>query len=416
MRIAHLITRMIVGGAQENTLLNCLDLVAQYGDEVLLVTGPSVGPEGDLLSHGKPIEGRAGEGGQNQDLAGFPVQRLQFEHLGRDVELPVVITPSLVRSIRPGTDWRASGDLKRILRAFQPDVVHTHSAKAGILGRLAAWSLKVPAIVHTVHGAPFGPYDPWPRRTFYQWCERYAASRCHHLISVADAMTDLMVNARVAPREKFTTIYSGMNVEPFLAANECREATRRELGFAPEHIVIGKIARLFHLKGHEDIISAATDLNRDPNLRYLFVGDGILRNKLQTMIDDAGLSDRFCFTGLVPPERIPALIGAMDILVHASRREGLARALPQALIAGKPVVSYDVDGAREVCIDNETGFLVRSGRFNDLCQPLLILAGDRALRERLGQEGRRRFTDQFRHETMTRRIRELYERLLAAAN
>src|SRR4029453_6082860 len=114
MRIAHLITRMIIGGAQENTLLNCLDLVAEYGDEGLLVTGPSLGPEGDLRSHGKPTEGRAGKGGQNQDLAGFPVQRLQFEHLGREVELPVVTTPSLVRPIRPATDGAASGDLKRI--------------------------------------------------------------------------------------------------------------------------------------------------------------------------------------------------------------------------------------------------------------------------------------------------------------
>jgi glycosyltransferase involved in cell wall biosynthesis len=115
----------------------------------------------------------------------------------------------------------------------------------------------------------------------------------------------------------------------------------------------------------------------------------------------------------VQPERIPALIGAMDILVHASRREGLARALPQALLAGKPVVSYDVDGAREVCLDNETGFLVRSGHFKDVCQPLMTLAGDPALRERMGQEGRRRFTEQFRHETMTRRVRELYQRLLS---
>jgi glycosyltransferase involved in cell wall biosynthesis len=418
MRVAHLITRMIIGGAQENTLLNCLDLVAQCGDEVLLVTGPSLGPEGDLLAEGKPAKGmsaeeRAGEGGLSQAIAGFPIQRLRFAHLGREVELPVVTVPSLVRAIRPGTDWRASADLKQILRAYQPDVVHTHSAKAGILGRLTAWSLKVPAIVHTVHGAPFGSFEPWPRRTFYQWCERYAASRCHHLVSVADAMTDLMVSARVAPREKFTTIYSGMSVEPFLAANESREQTRRELGFAPEHIVVGKIARLFHLKGHEDIVTAAMYLDRDPNLRFLFVGDGILRDNLQRMIDNAGLHNRFHFTGLVPPERIPALIGAMDILVHASRREGLARALPQALIAGKPVVSYDVDGAREVCIGNATGFLVRSGHFKDLCQPLLTLAHDAALRERMGQEGRRRFTEQFRHETMTRRIRELYERLLA---
>jgi glycosyltransferase involved in cell wall biosynthesis len=202
-----------------------------------------------------------------------------------------------------------------------------------------------------------------------------------------------------------------MRVEPFFAADDSREATRRELGFSPEHIVVGKIARLFELKGHEDVILAAKRID-NPKVRYLFVGDGVLRTQLEQMIERAGMRHQFRFTGLVPPERIPALVGAMDILVHASRREGLARALPQALIAGKPVVSYDVDGAREVCLDNETGFLVRSGRFEDLCQPLATLAADPALRARLGREGRRRFTDQFRHETMTRRMRELYERLL----
>ena len=389
MRVAHVITRMIIGGAQENTLLNCRDLVRDHGDEVLLVTGPAIGPEGDLLQQGSLGQGRGGQG------------------------VPVHYVASLRRAIHPWRDWRAYRELTSVLQEFRPDVVHTHSAKAGILGRLAAWSLGVPAIIHTVHGAPFGPYDPWPRRTFYAWCERYAARRCHAMISVADAMTDLMVAARVAPREKFTTIYSGMDVEPFLRANDHRERVRRELGYAPQHVVVGKIARLFELKGHEDVITAAMYLDRDPNLRFLFVGDGLWRDKLQQQIDAAGMHDRFQFTGLVPPARIPELLGAMDILVHASRREGLARALPQALLAGKPIVSYDIDGAREVCLDNETGFLVKSNHFKDLCDPLLKLAGDSALRRRLGLEGRRRFTDQFRHETMTRRVREVYQRVLA---
>jgi glycosyltransferase involved in cell wall biosynthesis len=171
---------------------------------------------------------------------------------------------------------------------------------------------------------------------------------------------------------------------------------------------------LFHLKGHADVIAAAVDIRgRAPNIRYLFVGDGILREQLQKQINDAGMHDLFRFTGLVPPARIPALIGAMDILVHASLREGLARALPQALIAGKPVVSYDVDGAREVCLDDETGFLLPAPyRFRDFCDPLVRLCQDASLRQRLGSSGRRRFTDQFRHETMTRRVRELYQRLL----
>ena len=385
MRIAHIITRMIVGGAQENTLFNCEDLIRDFGDDVLLITGPSLGPEGDLLGQ------------------------------GRGVEVPTRFVPELRRAISPPHDAASYRAIKQILRDFKPDVVHTHSAKGGILGRLAAASLRVPAIVHTVHGAPFGAYDSWPRRKFYEACERYAARRCHHLISVADAMTDLMVKARIAPRQKFTTIYSGMNVEPLLQANDHRERVRSELGFRPEHVVVGKIARLFELKGHEDVITAAMYLDRDPNLHYLFVGDGAWRSRLEKQIAEAGLTDRFHFTGLVPPAKIPELIGAMDILVHASRREGLARALPQALIAGKPIISYDIDGAREVCIDNETGFLIRSCYFKDLHPPLLKLAGDAALRERMGQEGRRRFADQFRHETMTHRIRALYERLLARA-
>jgi glycosyltransferase involved in cell wall biosynthesis len=204
-----------------------------------------------------------------------------------------------------------------------------------------------------------------------------------------------------------------MDVEPFRQADDHREAMRRQLGYQPGHVVIGKIARLFHLKGHEDVIRAASEVIRaNDNVRFLFIGDGILRDELQSQINTAGLASYFHFAGLVPPADIPKWIGAMDGLVHASLREGLARALPQALIAGKPVVSYDIDGAREVAINDQTGFLVPP-RWEALVEPLGKLANDAALRTRLGQTGRARFTEQFRHEFMTRRIRELYERVLS---
>ena len=180
MRIAHIVTRLIVGGAQENTLLNCEDLIRRYGDDVLLVVGPTTGPEGSLMD--------------------------------RAAAIPHRILPNLVRQIDPRRDFLAYGEIKRTLREFKPDVVHTHSAKAGILGRAAAWSLGVPAIIHSVHGAPFYPYQNFPVREFYKRCERWAATRCHAFVSVADAMTDLMVNAKIAPREMFTTVYSGMEV------------------------------------------------------------------------------------------------------------------------------------------------------------------------------------------------------------
>jgi glycosyltransferase involved in cell wall biosynthesis len=383
MRIAHIITRMIVGGAQENTLLNCLDLIQIHGDDVLLITGPATGPEGDLL--------RQGRGG----------------------EVPLAYVPALRRSIHPWQDAASYLALQKILKDFRPGVVHTHSAKGGFLGRLAAWSLKVPAIVHTVHGAPFHPFQNVVPRALFRWCEWYAAHRCHAIISVADAMTDLMVEAGVAPREKFTTIHSGMEVEPFLQADEARERVRQELGYSPEHVVIVKIARLFHLKGHNDVIAAAKEVvQKNPQVRFLFIGDGLLRDSLQQQIDAAGLHDHFQFTGLVPPAKIPELLGAIDILVHASLREGLARALPQALIAGKPVVSFDVDGAREVCITGQTGFLIPPRDVAALSAALTQLAGDPALRQQLGNTGRSRFADQFRHETMTRQVREVYERVL----
>jgi glycosyltransferase involved in cell wall biosynthesis len=387
MRIAHVITRMILGGAQENTLLSCEDLIRRHGDDVLLITGPPLGPEGSLLD-------RARAGG-----------------------VPLEIISALRRPIHPCRDAVSYWELKKSLWRFRPDVVHTHSAKAGMLGRAAAWSLGVPAVIHTVHGAPFHPYQGRGAQWLFRACERWAARRCHAIVSVADAMTDLMVTAGVAPREKFTTIYSGMEVEPFLQSAEHRDRARGELGYRPEHVVIGKIARLFKLKGHDDVIRAARGvIDAAPNVRFLFVGDGIFQEGLRRQIASAGLSDYFQFTGLVPPERIPELIAAMDIVVHASLREGLARVLPQALISGKPVVSYDVDGAREVVISGETGFLIPPCDVAALAEKLKLLAADPSLRDRFGQEGRRRFADVFRHEHMTEQLRELYQGVLADPN
>lgn len=383
MRIAHVITRLILGGAQENTLLSCEDLIRDHGDDVLLITGPALGPEGSLIE-------RARAGG-----------------------VPMELVPSLRREIHPWRDLVAYRHVRRVLAEFRPEVVHTHSGKAGLLGRAAAWSLGVPAIAHTVHGAPFHPYQGRGARRFLEHCERWAANRCHAIVSVANAMTDLMVDAKIAPREKFTTIYSGMEVEPFANADKLRESTRQQLGFRPEHLVIGKIARLFHLKGHAYVIEAAKYVTRAlPNARFLFVGDGILRASLERQIAAAKLTPFFQFTGLVPPGQIPAVLSTMDIVVHASLREGLARVLPQALIAGKPVVSYDVDGAREVVIPNQTGILLPPKSVEPMARALLELAFQPGRRAGFGQEGRHRFTEQFRHQHMTSQLRKLYERLL----
>lgn len=384
MRIVHIITRMIVGGAQENTRFNCLDLVRDYGDDVTLITGPSLGAEGSLLDK------------------------------YQDPDLKTILVPELIRSIRPWTDFRAARILQKHLTQLRPDVVHTHSAKAGILGRSVAWKLKIPCVVHTVHGAPFHPYQAWPVRKLYQICERWAARRCHRLISVADAMTDLLVEAKIAERSKFVTIYSGMDIEPFLNADQNRLQLRKDLGIRPEDIVVGKIARLFHLKGHQYLLACAQRVvQADPRIRFLLVGDGILRESLEKEIASMGLKNHFIFTGLVPPHEIPDLIGAMDMLMHVSLREGLARALPQALLAGKPVISYDIDGAKEVVIEDQTGILLPPKSTQPLGDAILKLANDADLRTRLGLQGRLLCQERFGHQSMTKQIRRLYQQILS---
>jgi glycosyltransferase involved in cell wall biosynthesis len=382
MRVVHLITRLILGGAQENTLLTVEDQRRDWEDEATLITGPAIGPEGSLIERA----------------------------WANSVDLRII--PELRREIHPGRDWQSYREMIRLLKELRPEIVHTHSSKAGVLGRAAAWKLGLPC-VHTIHGSPFHPYQGAAAYHCYRLAEKWAARRCDLLISVCDAMTDQYVAAGVAPREKFVTVYSGMEVEPFLNPPRSRERVRAELGFAPEHVVVGKVARLFELKGHEYVIEAArTVISQNRNVRFLFVGDGLLREELNRRIAEYGLADHFRFTGLVPPERVPELIGAMDIVVHASLREGLARVLPQALIAGRPVVSYDVDGAREVAIPGETGFLLPPKSVAEMAQTILALAGDPAMRDRYGKTGRDRFTDQFRHQTMTRRLREIYAQVI----
>ncbi len=383
MRVAHIITRLILGGAQENTVHTCEDQVREHGDEVRLISGPAVGPEGSL-------EPRAAAGGY------------EFCRLN-----------SLHRSIRPWQDWQAYREIVQSLREFRPDVVHTHSSKAGILGRQAAANLKLPC-VHTIHGASFHVGQSAVAFRTYQWLERRAARQTDHFISVCEAMTAQYVAAGVAPAERFTTIYSGFDVERFVNPPRAREDVRRQWQLQPDDIVVGKIGRLFHLKGHEFVIRAAPAVvAANPRVKFLLVGDGILRGEFEQRLVAAGIRDHFVFTGLVPPTQIPELIAAMDLVVHTSEWEGLARVLPQALIAGKPAISYDIDGAREVVIPGVTGVLLPRGAVEPLSAAIVELAAEAGLRERLGGEGRRRFAEVFRHQYMTQKIREVYARVLA---
>lgn len=383
MKVLHLITRLVVGGAQENTLLTVEDLHRNHGDEVILVTGPDAGPEGSLLER------------------------------ARSESYRTMIVDSLHREILPLSDWRCYWELKQLFHELQPDIIHTHSSKAGILGRFAAAAVGIP-VVHTVHGAAFHRGQSGLKNDLFSKLERLAFNKSGHSISVCDAMTEQYVSAGIGQAENYTTIYSGMDVEPFLNPKRLPEDIRKELGITDDGLVIGKIARLFELKGHEYLLEIAPRLiELYPQVHFLLVGDGILRTQIEQRINELGLQAHFHFTGLVKPEEVADYLHVMDIVVHASLREGLARVLPQALISGKPVVSFDIDGAREVCISGETGWLIEPANVEELQKAIIKLIESPADRDRFGNNGRERFTDRFRHESMTEQIREVYCRILA---
>jgi glycosyltransferase involved in cell wall biosynthesis len=326
----------------------------------------------------------------------------------------LTILPDLIRPVHPWIDLRAWLALTRELRKDLPDIVHTHSGKAGILGRLAAKRARVPIIIHHIHGPSFGPFQGAVANAVFLAAERMAAKATTHFVCSAYAMTRRYLAAGIGQPEMYTRVLSGFRIEPFLAARN-DPALRANLGLAEDAFLIGKIGRLAPLKGHADLFQAFRELLPEyTQARLLLVGDGPLRAQLQAQADDMALRDKIIFVGLVPPAEVPRYVGIMDCLAHLSQREALSRALPQALAAAKPVIAYNFDGADEVCLHGETGFLVRTGDVPSVSGHLLELARNPALRSRLGQKGQKLVKDQFPVEKMIDRLYQLYHRLLAA--
>jgi glycosyltransferase involved in cell wall biosynthesis len=385
VKVAHVITRMIIGGAQENTLYTVAGL-KEYGEYacVDLITGPTTGPEGSLIADAGLKEGR-----------------------------DYILVPELIRAISPYKDLLALIRLYRLFRRKKYDVVHTHSSKAGIIGRLAAKMAGVKIIVHTIHGLPFHEYQPRYVNAAYVLLEKIAALMTTRIITVCRVMEEKALKKGVGRKGQFVTIYSGMDLDSFLEARREREKMRESLGITRDEIVIGKIARLFELKGHEYLFQAMKDIiKHDPEARILLVGDGTRREELISMAKELGIYSRVIFAGLVNPQDIPRYLSAMDILVHVSLREGLAKTLPQAMAAGIPVVSFNIDGAREVVENGENGYLVDPGDVPMLRDAILTLMKDGEFRDRLGKYGRNKVDPVFRREYMVRKIHDTYMELM----
>lgn len=383
IRVLHIITRMIVGGAQENTLLSVIGLDAMPEYDVTLLSGIDKGREGELLS------------------------------LARE-KSRLIVLPEMGRSINPIWDLVALWKIYRLIRKERYHIVHTHSSKAGVLGRIAAWLAGTPIIVHTLHSLVFHDYQPWVINRAWWLIKKGCAPITDYFISVSEVIVEKAIKAGVDRPEKFRTIYSGMELDWFLNAKFDSKAIREEFGIPENAPVVGKIARLFPLKGHDQLMDAAPEIvRRVPDVRFFLIGDGILLEHLQERARGYGILDNFVFAGLIDRTRIPEMISAMDVVVHTSLREGLARVLPQSLAMGKPCVSFDIDGAREVVLDGVTGYLVDAFDSVTLADRTARLLADPALRAEMGENGRKHVDPNFRTEKMVADISDVYQKLLA---
>ncbi|MEM6551567.1 MAG: glycosyltransferase family 4 protein [Planctomycetota bacterium] len=399
MKILHVITRLILGGAQQNTVLSCKAQV-EAGNEVHLAYGPIYGPEGSLLEEAK--------------ASGAVLHEV----------------PTLVREVSPVKDWRCRRALTELMKSVQPDVIHTHSSKAGIVGRASGWKVRRdpeleaawdrarrngwrllmrsnprdwrPQVVHTVHGLPWNEEMSGWKRRLYVWLERYAAKRCDRLIAISPAMVDAFVGQGIAPREKFVVIPSGIDVETFFG-QDLQDGQEGKLR-------VGLVARLDPLKGHRDLIAVLPGLvERFPELEIVFVGDGFDAEGVRAAARDAGVEERIEWRGLVPLEAMPGVYRGLDVVVLPSYQEGQSRVLAEALLGGCGIVGYYVGGIPSVCVDGQTGKLVPVGDTDALAEAIAWMLEHPAERAAMVEWGRALVQERFSAEAMNAAILKLYD-------
>ncbi|MFO7540898.1 MAG: glycosyltransferase family 4 protein [Chloroflexota bacterium] len=387
IRVLHPITRLIIGGAQENTMLTA-DLmnngtVGKDPYQVEIVSGPQTGPEGSLIEE------------------------------VRQRGIPLTILPGMRRELSPLNDLRVIGQLRRLMTAENGrpryDIVHTHSSKAGVVGRLAAAKAKVPLIIHTVHGWSFHDRMPPGRRGFYVALERIAARYSHKMIVVSPKDIDKGLEQGIGRPDDYVLIRSGIELDRFGHPIVPPAEMRRRLGIPLEAPVIGSVTRLSPQKSPLDLIDAFAHVQQQrPDTWLVVVGDGLLRPQVEQRLEELGIASRVVLTGL--RRDIPELMAAFDIFVLSSLWEGLPRVLPQAMASGLPIVCTAADGTAEAVVDGENGFLTPRGQPEALAARVLTLLADEQLRREMGENGRFR-APEFGAVKMVQDIDNLYRLL-----
>jgi glycosyltransferase involved in cell wall biosynthesis len=372
--IAHVITESNpFGGAQRNTLLTVQGL-ARDGYPVELVCGPG----GALIP-------RAEESG-----------------------VPVHVLPDLTRKTEPRRDLKTAIALYRLFRARRYRIVHTHSTKAGLLGRLAASAARVPVVVHTFHGFPFVLDDSARTRVFVS-LERCVGRLTDASVCVADALRTEVSRWRIRGGQRLVTIYSGID---FASQSQRRSAVevKRELGVGSAWPIVGSVGHLREAKAQHDLVEAVGRLRADfPDIRLVIAGEGEQRGFLERRIRDLELCDRVYLLG--ERDDVPDLLGAFDVYAMSSHWEGVGRALSEAMYWGLPVVVTGVYGVKEIVRHEETGLVVPPRDPQALAAAIGRVLGDPALARRLGSQAKQRVKEQMDGERMIEALESLYAEL-----
>jgi glycosyltransferase involved in cell wall biosynthesis len=377
-KVVHLITRLELGGAQQNTLY-CVE----HHDRSRFSVGLW-----------------AGEGGRLDDRArAIP-------------EADVRIVPWIVHPVAPLRDGAAVGRLVSMLDGV--DLLHTHSSKAGILGRAAARLAGIPGVVHTVHGWSFNDAQPRLVHRGYVEAERAAARVTDRIVCVSQADRERGLASGIGHASQYRILRSGIDPSLYAVTDQARARVRRAIGAKPDEIVVGSIANFKPQKAPLDFVEAARLARaRDPRLRFVIAGDGELRPAVERAIAASGLSD--CVQLLGWRDDVPEVLAALDIFLLTSLFEGLPRTVLQAIAACVPVVATDTGGVAEVVVDGESGRLVPPGAPASAAEAVVALAADAGLRSGLAAKARLRLTEEFDIRLMVRRLEDLYDEVLAGA-
>ncbi len=376
VKVCHLITMLELGGAQQNTLYTVTHL-DRTRFEPMLVSGA----EGYLVEE------------------------------ARSSGVPAWFLPDLVRPVSPWRDLRAGISLLSLLRSERPEIVHTHSSKAGILGRLAAAAAGIPVIVHSIHGWGFHPEQSAAGRWTFVAAERVASRATSAFVGVSRANLEQGESLGILRGDQARLIRSGIPLGEFRPGNGGEPAGDLPWPPAPEGgAVVGMVACFKAQKAPLDFVEVARAvLREEPRTRFVLVGDGEMRAAIEERLGSAGIRDRISLTGW--RRDVPRLMRSFDVLVHTSRWEGLPRVFPEAMATGLPIVATRVDGAPEAIEDGVNGVLLDPGDVEGMAAALLRLVRDPALRRSMGAAGlsRARAWD---IDLMVREQERLYEDLL----